>query len=1727
MEDGVGAAQSDPHAMLLNSLNCANANTASWLAPLGEALSAHAQQCPTATPLARHFHALLSPASEGKGGPAAAAALAVSISRALSARVACSPAACVLSPLLLHGAADTLSGLPRAPSDPRPPRLRLPHLPPTPPFPQPAPNGRAATAPAPPRAPAPPPPEVLLGGVGGGGGIAGGAAGRGAAWAPPATGAAATAPVAGVHSSKRTPAGALPEAWEHFSVEGPFNLVYAESGFPPAHRGALYAVIVAALGAAAGRAAWSGSFAIAAAGLSTRRDFGDIDISYPGSGRDPTTCATLRKLLTAVRGAVATSGGSLTAGAVVTGARFIATSPVSPLGAAGSGSYTNVPIDFMDASGTKVKTCLLQFSERDPRWAPRALVGTYWALPLMEVWITAQRRGAGRGGADSMDLVGARPLPGAPTFVNPRTILLACSGRTGAEGYADLAALPVPDTAAIVGQFLDAVERLLQNPLAFPGLIERHPAWDATWPRGAAASGPAAPFQRERTAWAAEKDAQNEALVAVMPSLSALANSSHAVRLTSALGVAATVLRRVVWRFPRDTVKSGALYSLSASRAALITWLMAPAVAATTPWGIVGCREICALLQGHDGGAGGEGANGEPSDAEDWNAALPGGVPRQRLEAGLQAARAAGHLPPGGAKVERRARRAAAVATHARAARLVATFGGGAELARAQVGRRGLVAQLVQCLLFRHRGPRPDHNAVLAALRPGLLHAAAAPSLHPGTSAVLAALASGVDFVGMGGCAATQTEVEAIFCLVARAALGSEVKIVTSLEAMEEELHAKRNARASAPGWLSLLSEGSGAYAAFSARRDLGREGGLGGGSGPHAPPPPAAPAPAPAPPPPPPTTPAPAPANGAAQTQAPHGPGPTPNPAPAYATPPSPAEALATVQRPHAPAPPPNAVPGVHAEVAPLPHQPTHAYTAPAPAQAPAPTTTPSPAPAPAPTPSINFLVPARAPSPLLPGLHTAAPKAPTALPTHPLAPPPLQPAESASPPLQAAAIASGRGGARGGGRGGAQRGRRGASERASSEKGVGGGGGGGASGGEGKGGGPRGTPPPPPPGPPRANAPGKGGGTPNAVVKVRVEGTLGKPEHGELLRQHSADLSCVAPLAADLVNLILLWACEQRGGAWPPLCLKKGGATMDSAAITLWRHALTVGRKSTRDGTAAMSRPSGHEGGVVTSQRSIRERKKSVKAAEADAMEGAESVSGSNASWEDLEGENTASDATDSESDETVSTCDNLLATALRHLGSPTRVDRRRGDSLLLQAQAGHMSAMFALQCSGNSLHGVPAKLKSNLRAAFLRIASAQMRNGGADAAFWAAQLKKPAKVVAHLRMVVMGITFFPAGEGAPRRNVVAPAEAEKALQDPLVLSLLDLYKRTLYHGEKPDGSIILEAGSNEEWQGNTVEGTWGRFSRYLEHHPRRTVFFVYTLLRQREKWIEELPKNKAPPGQDNSLAEISGFHPNAPINLEEENEDAGSVASGDDSDAGEDEEEAAAQVGYRGKKWYPRLIALVPRAKPVRRSVQLNDFSSRSIFGVALGEVLTNPPKLPPGAVYGSSVSTNGFNASFPYTKKPVGGRGPAAAGRPSKAAARAPTGSGAAVLGGGGGHAPPPTLAGCSRVCAVDAGNVVISRVFERVVDPISGMVRGRTWQLSNVEWRAARGDDARLAKTRGWCVALRQPGGAFAKLATVCRTTSSSDAFTDFCRVAHGTLGVPGAYAAVLEERLKP
>jgi hypothetical protein len=637
------------------------------------------------------------------------------------------------------------------------------------------------------------------------------------------------------------------------------------------------------------------------------------------------------------------------------------------------------------------------------------------------------------------------------------------------------------------------------------------------------------------------------------------------------------------------------------------------------------------------------------------------------------------------------------------------------------------------------------------------------------------------------------------------------------------------------------------------------------------------------------------------------------------------------------------------------------------------------------------------------------------------------------------------------------------------------------------------------------------------------------------ELLRAHARALSAAAPVAADLLQLKLLRALEGLG-EWPPLNLEKGGAKRDSAAITLFLHALTAGRASAR--TRARPPPPAPP---PKEEVQTRARRTSHRPARYDGGHSAE---------EDDPGVQAGEAGGEA----------GTFVKELEALGHPPRPPRLTGDAIPLHYQADHQFAVFALCNGADSIHGIPGVLKKNLRAAFLRAAEAQCALAAAGSegrAFWGQQLRKPGPVVSAMALAIQRVDHFPETKTKKARVVKHSAAVEQALEHPAVKTIVNGHTRALYEGEGEGGRTVDAPDSAHKgaWDAGTEEGTWGRFARFLARHPRHAVQFRHRLLMERERWIAELreleqthgialgPSSGAlgACGEDGGLDEVrGGAHPSEAHSDEEaaaageEGFDDNYSDDGSDAEGGEEEDEeeegddgAQARGGgggggggvkppkYRGKPWYPKLFGLVPRARAVLRSARYDDAACNQIFGRPLAAVFTDLPALPKGGRFGSSVITTGFSVAVPYKK--AGAPAPAAAPRGP------PTGAAPAA---GGAHVPPARLAD-SRPVTVDAGKSLIVWCFERVVDAATGAPKERHWTLSTVEWRAARGDDARLATSRHWCRHLAAPGGAFSKLAAVTRKTSSSARFVEYGRVAHGTAaGGPGALYDVLAERCK-
>jgi len=512
-------------------------------------------------------------------------------------------------------------------------------------------------------------------------------------------------------------------------------------------------------------------------------------------------------------------------------------------------------------------------------------------------------------------------------------------------------------------------------------------------------------------------------------------------------------------------------------------------------------------------------------------------------------------------------------------------------------------------------------------------------------------------------------------------------------------------------------------------------------------------------------------------------------------------------------------------------------------------------------------------------------------------------------------------------------------------------------------------------------------------------------------------------------------------------------------------------------------------------------------------------------------------------------------LLSRAYRVLREPLRPPRLRGDTNIINGEAAHQSTMFSLVCGADSMHGIPALIVGNVWAAYLRGAEAQLRAApqeSPEAAFWRAQLRAAKPAVHAIRLQIMGVTSFEAAGGAARKVVRHTPATEQVLKAPFVAALVKRH-RALLDGARESGGNVdddapARAAAQAPAEGGPKDGSWGSFARTLERHPRRAVYYRYSLLSEREAWVAELralqhqwpgarlTDARVLPNACEGYDAIVGIDPNAG---EEEGgehaadgddgggggDDDDSGAEGDfDGDSGEGGERDGARPPYRGKRWYPCLFALVPRARAVRRSARFSDDTSREIFGRPLRGVLTEPPPLPRGAAFGSSVTTNGFSVSFPYATRAAvaaGAAGPRRA-RSAAAARRAPAPPPPPAH-----DAPPVSLAG-NRSVFVDTGMIWLAACVEMVVDPNTGAQREARWGLTNKAWRAMRGDAERLVETRRWCAALAAPGGAFEALQAVTRCTTDADVFDAYCRNAHGEgAHAHGALQLVLDERLAP
>ena len=317
-----------------------------------------------------------------------------------------------------------------------------------------------------------------------------------------------------------------------------------------------------------------------------------MDISYCEDGEDsrdepppisgPQPSSLVRQtIIAAIRTAVNHVDEEVrpTIGVSNEGPRFLRTTDfsTSPFGVCGSGRYLNLPLTFPKHGVIPEKTLVLQLCERDKSWTPWNLVGTYWARGFMQVSVTEI------GGK----LLGRRPVKDAPALVNPFKLL------------SDLQGLKLPSLAAdVIADFFSLLKRLTETPEAHPDLCSKPPQWDPEW----TSKHPAAGYVVAPTdgggldAWVVEKEKQEAALIDAMPCFLSLKGVPRFKRLEQPLGTVVKVIRKVLWRYPRDALKGGIKYDWGASQAAVRALLWDSAMADKLVWGARGSRELAIKL---------------------------------------------------------------------------------------------------------------------------------------------------------------------------------------------------------------------------------------------------------------------------------------------------------------------------------------------------------------------------------------------------------------------------------------------------------------------------------------------------------------------------------------------------------------------------------------------------------------------------------------------------------------------------------------------------------------------------------------------------------------------------------------------------------------------------------------------------------------------------------------------------------------------------------------------------------------------------------------------------------------------------------------------------------------------------------------------------------------------------------------------------------------------------
>ena len=292
------------------------------------------------------------------------------------------------------------------------------------------------------------------------------------------------------------------------------------------------------------------------------------------------------------------------------------------------------------------------------------------------------------------------------------------------------------------------------------------------------------------------------------------------------------------------------------------------------------------------------------------------------------------------------------------------------------------------------------------------------------------------------------------------------------------------------------------------------------------------------------------------------------------------------------------------------------------------------------------------------------------------------------------------------------------------------------------------------------------------------------------------------------------------------------------------------------------------------------------------------------------------------------------------------------------------------------------------------------------------------------------------------AAKKDIVHSPELLAVLALPCVAELLAEHRRQLWDpvflkaGQSEQPRTPAAAAAARAAYNATEPGTWARFAKRLNLDGKRSVRYRLFLANQRLAWVQELQAEEARwglalgevagglSGEGSGVFTLAGQAPSARLaekeddDLEGEEDGEAEMAAAAEEEEGEDEDEdegddfdieaaetaedaregaggaaprparasaPAASGGaaprFRGKRWYPKLLRLFPRARPIRRSVNLSITTLSGLFlppkqryqTVADFFTAGTLPTLGPGEQWGNMCMTNGYSVSIQFFLK----------------------------------------------------------------------------------------------------------------------------------------------------------